>query len=342
MAARPKRPTELTEAFELALALANTSHQGQVRKGTAIPYISHLLGVASLVLEDGGDEEDAIAALLHDAIEDCDLTLLDFERTFGVELGARIYATVDACSDRIDELDARDEATWLERKRNYIEHLADPAIPDTVLRVSVADKLHNARSILADLREHGPGVWDKFNAGMHDQLWYYRSLTNALIHRYPHPITSELASVVAEIGRIAEQHELATELAVSPPHHLDCFIGGFMGTSYRVHLDGDALTHETLEHYEPTDMVRLLPDPSAWEQFWNSLDAINAWNWSGDYRNPEVMDGTNWSIRILHGTRLLAASGSNSYPPIGDTTEPSPAFETFLAAISRITGQPFQ
>ncbi|MBK5287343.1 MAG: HD domain-containing protein [Acidimicrobiia bacterium] len=341
MAAKAKRPTDLTDAFERALSWANTLHRGQTRKGTDIPYVSHLLAVTSLVLEDGGTEEDAIAALLHDAIEDCEATLLHFEKALGAELGARIYATVDACSDGLDNLDTRDETTWLERKRNYVHHLADPDIPDDVLRVTIADKLHNARSILADLRAHGPGVWDKFNAGMSDQLWYYRSLTDTLTCRYPRPMTSELATVVAEIGRIAEQHDLATELTVATPDHLDCFIGGFMATSYRVHLDSGALIHETLEHYEPTDLAQNEPEPSDWEQFWTSLDTINAWQWSGDYRNPEVMDGTNWSIRILHGTRLLAASGSNSYPPIGDTTEPSPAFEAFLAAISRIAGRPF-
>lgn len=343
MAARTTRHTKLTDQFERAMSWAIELHGSTPRKGTDIPYVSHLLGVASLVLEDGGTEDDAIAGLLHDAIEDCDVTEPDFEKVLGPERGARVFAVVAACSDGIGNPEApRDESTWRERKARYLVHLVDPGVTDEVLRVSVADKLHNARAILADVRAHGPGVWDKFNAGVTDQLWYYRSLTDIFLRRYPRPITHELANVVGEIAQIANRQDTGPEPVDTPPLHFDCFIGGFMGTSYRVHLDGDELVHETLDHYDPSNVTRCTPKTADWEQFWMTLDAVDAWSWAGDYRHPEIVDGTNWSIRILHGARLLAAEGSNGYPPIGNDSEPGSTFRQLLAAVSRLVGKPFE
>ena len=199
-------PVRLTDQFLTALHWATDLHGDQRRKSSDVPYVAHLLAVAALVLEDGGTEEDAIAALLHDAIEDSGATPGDFGAVLGPALGARIYAVVEACSDRAEDPDApRDASTWQERKSRYLAHLDDPAVPESVLRVSAADKLHNARSVLIDLREHGAGLWDRFNAGESRQLWYYRSLVDVLTRRYPRPITRELASAVSEIARLAEE-----------------------------------------------------------------------------------------------------------------------------------------
>ena len=146
---------KLSGQFSKALVYAESKHHNQVRKGGDIPYVGHLLSVASLVINDGGSEEQAIAALLHDTVEDQGgpPTLEEIRANFGDDV-ARI---VDECSDT-DEVP---KPPWLERKRRYIDHLADVG-HDTLL-VSVADKLDNARSMLRDYHTHGPSLWDRFN-----------------------------------------------------------------------------------------------------------------------------------------------------------------------------------
>ena len=196
-------PTRLTNEFERALSWAIELHKDQVRKGTKIPYVSHLLGVASLVLEDDGTEEEAIAALLHDAVEDCMVVRGDFEAKLGPDIGSRVFDIVVACSDGGDPAkDARDEETWQERKTSYVNHLNELVSGDAALRVSVADKLHNARAILSDLREYGPDMWQKFNAGESAQLWYYNALSEVFNRIHNRPISRELANVVEQIGHI--------------------------------------------------------------------------------------------------------------------------------------------
>jgi ADP-ribose pyrophosphatase YjhB (NUDIX family) len=193
-------PSLLTSRFEAALVYAAHVHGGQTRKKTTIPYISHLLGVASLVLElEGTDEDMAIAALLHDAVEDQggEERLADIRARFG----DRVAAIVRSCGD--SETSSRaDKKPWLERKRCYLEHLR--TMPDNLgaLTVSAADKLHNARAILSDYRQHGERLWSRFNAGRDDQLWYYRSLVDVFRDRGV-PLAGELGRVVAEIHRLA-------------------------------------------------------------------------------------------------------------------------------------------
>ncbi len=212
MGTRGGNPIHLSERFLVAMRWATRLHGDQSRKGSDVPYVSHLLAVAALVIEDGGTEEEAIAALLHDAIEDCGASRDDFEAALGTDLGARVHAVVEACSDRANDPDApRDSSTWRERKTGYLAHLADTRVTESVLRVSVADKLHNARSVLRDLRESGPDLWERFNAGAADQLWYYRSLVEVLESRYPRPITRELAGVVSEIVGEAEAGPLRSQ-----------------------------------------------------------------------------------------------------------------------------------
>lgn len=159
---------KLSHRFEQALVYANQLHTHQVRKGSDIPYISHLLSVAALVLEDGGDEDEAIAALLHDSIEDCGgaKTRQDILMLFG----ERVTNIVDGCT----ESDVIPKPPWRDRKLLYLEKMRDAS--PSVLRVSLADKLHNARSILTDLYRYDDTVWQKFNAGKEGTLWFYRSL----------------------------------------------------------------------------------------------------------------------------------------------------------------------
>ena len=178
--------------FDRALSLARELHAQQLRKGTDIPYIAHLLGVTSLVLEDGGSEEEAIAALLHDAVEDQggDKTLKLIRHRFG----AKVAEIVEGCSDT----DATPKPPWKKRKEAYIHHLAHAK--KGVLRVSLADKLHNARAILFDLELVGEAVWDRFKAGRAETIWYYESLVDAFAARDAGPMVPELRRVVAAIA----------------------------------------------------------------------------------------------------------------------------------------------
>ena len=170
-----------------ALAAAERLHAGHKRKGTQVPYVSHLLAVAGLVLEGGGDEDAVVAALLHDAVEDAGgPPTLEAIRS---EFGERVAAIVAACSDT----DEDPKPPWRERKAAYLRHLRDDALPDGALLVSLADKLHNARAIVADLREHGDALWARFNErDPAAQLWYYRWLAD--IFRARRPARSRLSS----------------------------------------------------------------------------------------------------------------------------------------------------
>jgi (p)ppGpp synthase/HD superfamily hydrolase len=192
--AEPDLPTAvLTGRFAEAVRWASHLHADQSRKGTRIAYVSHLLAVASLVLEDGGTEEEAIAGLLHDAIEDCHVSEAEIRARFG-GLTAQI---VVACSDGLGG--PRDERDWGERKQAYLGHLEHDELPEGALRVSAADKLHNARSILTDLREHGPSVWDRFHAPADEQRRYYAEVARILSARHDSVLTRELRRVVDEL-----------------------------------------------------------------------------------------------------------------------------------------------
>lgn len=183
--------------FAEALLFATQLHARQIRKGSQVPYISHLLAVTALVLQDGGDETEAIAALLHDAVEDqggMD-TLAEIKARFG-EAVAEI---VLACSDTT----MIPKPPWRDRKMAYLQHLEDA--PPEVLRISLADKLHNARSILRDLRIQGDAIWDKFNGGKDGTLWYYRSLYRFFSEGCPGFMAEELGRVLADIEEIARE-----------------------------------------------------------------------------------------------------------------------------------------
>lgn len=166
----------LTSRFSEALVLASFLHRTDRRKGTPVPYVAHLLGVCDLVLTDGGDEDEAIAALLHDAIEDHGdkLTREDVEGRFGT----RVRQIVEACTDTPTEYVAGEKPPWRQRKEPYVRHIREAAAGE--LRVALADKVYNARSIVADARCVGAdAVFARFNAPKHDQKWYYRALVDA-------------------------------------------------------------------------------------------------------------------------------------------------------------------
>jgi len=182
---------KLTSRFEDALVFAAQLHAGQKRKSTEIPYVAHLLAVTALVLEDGGDEDEAIAALLHDAVEDQGgLPTLEAIRE---RFGSRVARIVEDCTDSYQT----PKPPWIERKRAYIEHLPS-AQPDSI-RVSLADKLHNTRSILRNLKEQGDSAWDKFKGGRDGSLWYYRTLAEIFKQVSSSPMVDELDQVVSQI-----------------------------------------------------------------------------------------------------------------------------------------------
>ena len=185
----------LTPRFEEALQYATRLHASQKRKGTEIPYIAHLLGVTALVLEDGGDEDEAIAALLHDAVEDQGgrATLEEIRRQFG----DRVTRIVEGCTDT----ETIPKPSWRERKEEYLTHIHHA--PPDVRRVSAADKLHNARAILADFRREGDCLWERFSEGKEGTLWYYRALVGAFRQSGSSRIVEELDRVVAELERTA-------------------------------------------------------------------------------------------------------------------------------------------
>jgi (p)ppGpp synthase/HD superfamily hydrolase len=182
---------KLGPRFLRAFLFAAKEHAGQTRKASTIPYIAHLMGVASLTLEAGGDEDQAIAALLHDVVEDCGGApmLKEVRRRFGEQV-ARI---VDGCTDA----DTYPKPPWRERKENYVRHLKTA---DAATRlVSAADKLNNIRSILTDYREIGESVWARFRGGREGTLWYYRALRDEFLRRKPNRITRELALAVRDL-----------------------------------------------------------------------------------------------------------------------------------------------
>ncbi len=164
------------DRFAAALAMAHAAHRMQVRKGTDVPYISHPLAVAALILEFGGNEEQAIAGLLHDTIEDAGEA---WAERIGAAFGPAVLAMVRGCTDGSFEAKAAARtpeakyANWRERKRGYLAHLRQVPVGAPVLLVSACDKLHNARSIVADLHLLGDALFDRFTGRRDGTLWYY-------------------------------------------------------------------------------------------------------------------------------------------------------------------------
>jgi (p)ppGpp synthase/HD superfamily hydrolase len=187
-------PLTTTDRFASAMTYAYQVHSGQRRKGTGIPYIAHILGVAALALEYGADEDEAIAALLHDAAEDGggEATLAEIRARFGDIVGDIVLG----CSDSLVE-DPEDKLPWQERKENYLAHLENASM--SVCLVSAADKLHNVRSIIRDYHEHGDAIWDRFQGRRDGTLWYYETVADTLIRRYRTQLTRDLQDEVEKL-----------------------------------------------------------------------------------------------------------------------------------------------
>lgn len=202
----------LTARFDAALHYATAHHRLQLRKGTPVPYAAHLLAVASLVLEMHGDEDEAIGALLHDVVEDGGGTaaLAYIEREFGAHVAAIVLANSDKVDDGQPRSGGREQ--WYERKRAYLD--AFPRKSPAALRVSLADKLHNARSILTDYRTHGDAVWARFRQGQGlATRIYYRELALAFereqdrMGEHARPAVDELRRTVDAITALAVEHQ---------------------------------------------------------------------------------------------------------------------------------------
>lgn len=180
--------------FAEAVAWVTELHADQSRKGGSdVPYLSHLLAVTALVLEDGGDEDDAISALCHDAVEDQggEATLDEVRRRFGVGVAGAVALLSDSRGEP--------KAPWMERKRLLLAQLAGPDVPEGVLRVAAADKLHNARTLLVQLHQEGPRVWERFRATPAQWLWFHRSVLGVLVERHPG------SANVAELERLVDE-----------------------------------------------------------------------------------------------------------------------------------------
>ena len=185
--------TELSQRFDDALHYAHEVHRTQTRKGNGSPYIGHLLGVASIVIDDGGSEDEAIGALLHDAAEDQGgRERLDEIRA---KFGDSVARIVEDCTDSWET----PKRPWIDRKREYVEHARSLAAPS--LRVAAADKVHNAYAILRDLRNEGDQVWERFNAPADDVVEYYEDLVRAFRQSGGGKLVEELERIEKGIQR---------------------------------------------------------------------------------------------------------------------------------------------
>jgi (p)ppGpp synthase/HD superfamily hydrolase len=194
--AKPEKAI-LTNRFIEALGYAAKLHLQQRRKGIGQPYVGHLLGVAAIVIEHGGGEDEAIAALLHDAVEDQGgLPRLSEIRE---KFGDRVARIVDGCTDSYEVSGPKRE--WGERKRAFIAKIANES--EDVRLVSAADKLANAREILSDCRTDGDAVFQRFQGRKQGTLWYYRALVDAFRRAGSSPLVDELDRVVTELESLA-------------------------------------------------------------------------------------------------------------------------------------------
>ena len=189
----PRAHRDFSPRLDAALVYAHQLHAHQRRKGTIIPYVGHLLAVTAIVIENGGTEDEVIAALLHDAVEDAGGPAIreDIRLLFGDSVATLV--------DGLTDTDQTPKPPWRQRKETYLAHLREAS--PSVLLVSLADKIHNAQSILRDVRKDGDTVWNRFTGGRDGSLWYYRSLVEIFRAR------GQFASLVAELDRIVTKLE---------------------------------------------------------------------------------------------------------------------------------------
>ncbi len=188
-----------SKLWQQAFTYASNLHADQQRKGKDVPYISHLMGVAAIVLEQGGTENQAIGALLHDAVEDQDVTVEEIREQFGDE----VAEIVEGCTDA----ETKPKPPWRERKEKYIAHLSEAG--RSVWLVAAADKVYNARTILADYRTEGESLWQRFTGRKDGTLWYYKTLAHTFREIDPSPLADELGRVVSELERLVREANAA-------------------------------------------------------------------------------------------------------------------------------------
>ena len=195
MSADTREDQSLSVRFENALIFSTRLHAKQKRKQSDIPYVAHLLGVTAIVLEDGGDEDEAIAALLHDAVEDQGglKTLSEIRKRFGERVADIVYAVSDSY--------ATPKPSWRERKEKYIQSISTAS--ESTIRVSLADKVYNASTTLRDIRKEGDKGWDRFNGGKEGTLWYYGQLIIAFKQVGSNYLLQELERIIKELRNIA-------------------------------------------------------------------------------------------------------------------------------------------
>ena len=194
---RAPKPPQLGPRLQKAFRYAAEKHAGQTRKQTAVPYLSHLMAVTSLVLEGGGDEDIAIAALLHDVVEDCGgmPRLREVHKMFGT----RVAKIVEGCTDSFSD----PKLPWIVRKKEYLERLKHEDAETRL--VSASDKLHNVRTVIADYRQDGESIWKRFSGGRDGTLWYYRALCDQFLRRKPNRLTREFALAVRELEAVEKR-----------------------------------------------------------------------------------------------------------------------------------------
>ena len=198
----PHSAGQLGPRFSEAFLYAAEKHATQKRKKTDVPYISHLMSVSALVLEAGGGEDEAVAALLHDVVEDCGgHPVLEEIRS---RFGDRVAHIVDGCTDAY----VIPKPPWKARKLEYLNHLRQA--DDDVRLVSAADKLHNVRTIVADFRNHGDSVWERFSGRREGTLWYYRAVLEVLSEGKPNRLVEDLHRVVSELETLATKGSAST------------------------------------------------------------------------------------------------------------------------------------
>jgi len=207
-------PLPLGERFDRALAWASELHRDQRRKSSGVPYVAHLLAVAAIAIERGATEDEAIAALLHDSIEDQSAPFGGAEKLRAAirkRFGDAVLAIVEGCTDA----DTIPKPPWKLRKQEFLERLEKA--PASVLLVVCADKLHNARSTVADLARatDRTAYWETFSGGREGTLWYYRTLGRILLERMPGPFADELARAVLELSLLARPEP---RIPPSQPH----------------------------------------------------------------------------------------------------------------------------
>jgi len=208
--------TKLGDRFDKAIAYALATHRLQYRKESNVPYTAHLLGVCAIALEFGATEDEAMAALLHDAVEDCGgrPRLEDIRERFG----SPVADIVAACSDSFEADAGSEKQPWYDRKRAYIDELSErQKTSESALLVSASDKLYNALAIMNDVGRHGAGVYERFKSRKFGTLWYYRSLADAYERRTGRhaAIGAQLSKIVDELaGKAVSAHELLAAFAI--------------------------------------------------------------------------------------------------------------------------------